>query len=105
MLNRETFKEKAAPKTKDVEIPEWEDTVRIRQFSAAELQDLGKLAKADDKLGMAQAIAACVVDESGGLVFSEKDIPEIQSYSAAGLIRLNAAINVFNGLAEDTTKN
>lgn len=109
MLNRESIRALAMPQTREVEIPEWGGAVTIRQFSADQLMRLialGKTKTEDEQRGMAEAIAASVVDpETGALMYTDADIPEIQSYSVAGLIRLNKAINEFNGLGDAAAKN
>ena len=101
MLNRSTIFEKGKPRTKVVEIPEWEDSVTIRELSAGQITKFADLAK-DDKLSSARSIAASVIDETGAQVFDETDdgLAQVLTLSAAGIIRLNKAINEFNGLTE-----
>jgi hypothetical protein len=92
MLNKEAILEAGKVKTKTVEIPEWGGEVIIRQLDASELLSL-----TNDVDGSMTA-ALSVVDESGARVFSDDDLPALRKLAAAGRLRLNRAINEFNGI-------
>lgn len=101
MLNKEAILEAGKVKTRTVEIPEWGGEVIIRQLDAAELLSL--TTDADGSMTAAMSI----VDESGNRMFSDEDLPLLRRMAAAGRLRLNRAINEFNGIGNlaETAKN
>lgn len=106
-MNRETLKGLAAPKIKDVEIPEWGGKFTIRQLTARQVADRKA---ADEDKSLAVSAAYSLVGDDGTLLYdatNEADLAEIQSFSIQGLLRLNEEIMEFNkvGKTEDAEKN
>lgn len=80
---------------KDVEVPEWGGTVRVRGMTGSERDDFEKdtLKIEDGEVATdrsnyrAKFLARCVVDEKNQLLFSEKDIQALGRKSHRALDR------------------
>lgn len=117
MLSRESFFSAAAPQTKIIKIPDWQDPICIRQISAGQSIEFqrknkntnGKAEENGDSNfwnDVAENIVASVVHEtSGEPLFTEADIPQILTLSTATLMYIQKEITVLNRLKEDTVKN
>lgn len=97
----------AKPRTKQVEVPEWNRAVTIRELSAEYvLKEITE--SSDSKINAAKMIVASLVDESTGeLVFADtpEDIAIVLGFGVQGVLRLGAAINAFNQPPADPIKN
>jgi hypothetical protein len=102
----EQFFKAAAPKTKPVDIPEFGETIAIRQLSVKAWMEIVRRREArngndpgSENLDfIADMVMYSVVDESSGeLMFTEADLPAIKGYAFNGLLRLNHEISAFNG--------
>lgn len=100
--------------TKDVEVPEWGGTVRVRSMTAAArdaLEEAYRQARRDGEPVSLRALyaQACIVDENGNPVFVEADIEALGKKSADALDRVYEAIVSLNKLApehvEEAAKN
>lgn len=94
--------------TRDIEVPEWGGTVRIRTLSGAELEDYqndimesrkGKK-RIDLRGSTAKLLVRVIVGESGEPEFSEGDIASLSALSARALQRVQDAALEMNGLKE-----
>ena len=79
--------------TIDVFVPEWKRTFRIKQLSAAQLQEIKDIPKED---GMAVMVALSVVDSNGDRLF--KDHKRLNGRSLAALNRIQDVALKLNGL-------
>lgn len=85
--------------TKDVPVPEWGGDVRVRTMSASERDQWenetygsGKVNTVDFR---ARFVALCLVDEAGVRVFTDEEVAELGTKSAAAMQRVfNAAQNL-----------
>ncbi len=82
--------------TRDVEVPEWGGTVRIRGLSGVERDEYEanrwrrRGNKYEPNLANARAnlVALCAVDEEGKRIFTNEDVKALGRKSAAALDRL-----------------
>lgn len=81
---------------KDVDVPEWGGTVRVRTMTGAE-RDAYELSLVEFRAGeavprrdnmRAKLLARCIVDEKGSVMFSEKEIVELGRKSTRAISRL-----------------
>lgn len=105
-------------KTVDVDVPEWGGTVRVSMMSGAardayedsiiDFDAKGKVTR-NLKNARAKLCAASIIDESGNLMFSEKEIDALGRKSAEALNRVFTAAQKLNALSdeqvEDLAKN
>lgn len=92
----------------DVDVPEWGGTVRVRGLSGAErdrfessvVEMHGKKVVVKSENMRAKLVALCVVDESGGRVFSDRDVEALGQKSASALQRVFEAAQRLSGLTE-----
>lgn len=95
--------------TKEVEVPEWGGSVLIAAMSAAsrdafEASMLDNKGKGDAKKLQnfrARFIAACIVDESGNRLFSDKDIVSLGRKSSAPISMLFDECRELNGMTDE----
>lgn len=88
-----------------VDVPEWGGSVLLRPLSAADQQEVMRLARmhADDPAAMATAnlrhlVLHTVVDADGQPLFTDADWPELLRKSASALNRIAAAASRINKL-------
>ena len=91
--------------TKDVEVPKW-GTVRISTMSGAardryESSCLGKNGTTNFDNIRARLVAACVVDEKGELMFTEKDIIALGKKSGEALGMLFHECEKLNAMTDE----
>ena len=93
--------------TRDVPVPEWGGTVRVRSISAAERDEFEEQTLAARREGRvlprnvrARMMAACIVGEDGQRLFSEDDIEALGDKSVAATDRVYAAVSELNALSE-----
>lgn len=102
--------------TKDVEVPEWGGTVRVRSMTAKDRDAFEATILEAQRAGLAapenvraRHAAACIVDEKGRQIFNEEDILALGQKSGAALARVYDAISSLNQLApehvEEAAKN
>ena len=115
MLTREAILAANDTPTRDVDVPEWCGTVRVRTMSARDRDALEFAAIAAREEGStvdnvrARYAAACIVDDKGNQVFTDEDITALGNKSGAALDRVYQAIAELNrimpGDIEDAAKN
>lgn len=93
--------------TRDVEVPEWGGTVRVRGLSGAnrDLYQQSQLEIHPDGTavttllnGRARLASLCIVDEDGNQLFSELEVGRLGQKSAAALERINAVVSELSAL-------
>jgi hypothetical protein len=87
--------------TKDVEIPEWGGSVRIREISAAEAEAAKEAAKGDGMQVFYGMIAKCVINEAGDPVFTLEQARQLTTKSNRPLMKLGKAVLGINGMGEE----
>jgi hypothetical protein len=102
--------------TKDIDVPEWGGTVRIRSmtatdrdaFEVAQLEAQREGRAAPDNI-RARYVAACIVGEDGQPLFDESEVTKLGNKSAMALDRVFSAITGMNsidaGAVEEAAKN
>ena len=101
--------------TREVAVPEWGGTVRVRTMSARDRDalELAALQAREDNTSVdnirARFAAACIIDDKGGQLFGLGDIEALGNKSAAALNRVYEAIAELNLIRpddiEDAAKN
>ncbi|MCA3255081.1 MAG: hypothetical protein INF91_05645 [Alphaproteobacteria bacterium] len=116
LLTREQILGAADQQTIDVEVPEWGGTVRVRSLTAGDRDRFEQAviaAQAAGKVGpdnvRARYVAACVVDEAGKPLFTDKDLEVLAAKSFAAMDRVFAAATKLNAFSaadiEELAKN
>lgn len=118
LLSRDAILNAKDRATKDVDVPEWGGSVRVRTMSGTERDNWeGTIAAMTDKSGKltkfdnlrAKLVALTVVDGEGNRLFKDDDIKALGKKSAAALDRVFAAAQSLNGMSnadiEELTKN
>lgn len=94
--------------TKDVEVPEWGGTVRIRTMSASERDKWESETYADGKVNTldfrARFCALCIVDEQGARLFTDEEVSTLGRKSAAALQRVFNEAQSLNALSNKDVK-
>jgi len=108
-LNREDILKAEDIPTRDVDVPEWGGTVRVRGLTGAD-RDLyqasmmtrmpnGDMAPEFGNI-TAKLVARAIVDEDGVPLFNELDIGRLGQKSAAALARVNTVAAELSGITE-----
>lgn len=92
--------------TKEVDVPEWGGSLLLSSMSAAhrdafEASMLDNKGKSDAKRLQnfrARFVAACIVNEDGQRLFSDKDVLDLGKKSAAVISRLFDEARTLNGM-------
>lgn len=114
LLTREQILDADDKKTEVVSVPEWGGEVMVSTMSGAERDriEAGIIGKNGGKNLVnvrAKFVAPCLVDESGKLLFTEKDLQKLGNKSVAALDRVFAVAQRLNRITdedvEDLAKN
>lgn len=97
-------------KSSDLFIPQWECTVRVREFTAGERADFAKFYESGPRTCSAKAVIWCVSDpETGKDVFETAHVDLLTKKSAAAVELILNEILQLSGIkkaaAEDLEKN
>lgn len=92
--------------TEELFIPEWGETVIIREFSGVERSEFEAAYRKqkdapDEVMLLATAVCMCVVDKNGDKVFTKEDIPTLNDKSSKALHRVFTAVMDFNTLTDE----
>lgn len=95
--------------TKDVEVPEWGGTVRVRALTGAERDKLeasvvkqqGRKQKMNLLDFRAKLVAGTAINEAGQLIFTEADIRALSQKSAGALDKVAAVASKLSGMSEE----
>lgn len=96
-------------RARDVEVPEWGGSVRVRGMMGTERDDYeqkmverrGNKIEANLTNARARLVSMCVIDEAGDRLFSESDVKQLGSKSAAALTRVYEVASQLSGLSAD----
>ncbi len=95
--------------TRDVEVPEWNGTVRVKALTGRERDEFEQSTVEQKKNGQvkqnltnfrAKLVALTVVDEDGAKVFTQKDVAYLGLKSAAALQRVFNVAAELSGMSE-----
>lgn len=88
---------------KDVQVPEWGGAIRLRQWSAADMQayEASVPEDGDGLTGLAKALVLAAVDEQGQALFTDADIPALVEKSAKVLVRLGKIVLDMNAIGAE----
>lgn len=94
---------------RDVEIPEWGGTVRVRTmtggerdaFEASLYEKVGEELKYRREHFRAKLLSKVIVDDKGARLFSDKDIEQLSGKSARALNRLFDVAQEINGISRE----
>ncbi len=107
LLTKDQILGKKDLKTTELDVPEWGGgTVRISTMSGRardrfEKSILSKNGELNHDNIRAKLLIACLVDENGELLFTEKDIIKLGNKSGAALERIFAKAQKQNRLSDD----
>lgn len=101
LLTREAILGAQDLKSQDVDVPEWNGTVRVRMMTGAERDAIGaKLLGADNKPDMMRyrllLVAACMVGEDGAALFGPDEVEQLAAKSSIALDRVFRAADALN---------
>ncbi len=96
-------------KTEDVEIPEWNSVVTVRELTGSERDEWessivivqGTEVKTDSKNLRAKLVALSVIDEKGERIFTMKQVAQLGKKSAAALDRIVDVAKKLSGIGKD----
>lgn len=84
---------------REVEVPEWNDSVYIRQLSAGDFAEMIDSAKKDDaERVMFLLVAYCLVDSNGERIIDADQVGELASKSKEAITRIYDEANKLTGL-------
>lgn len=98
-------------KTRTLEVPELDGSVRIQEMNSAQLMGLkfglqgrnGQLDTEKLKKLHAQTVINHVIDDNRQQIFSDEDMPALLQLSGGALKRIADAVGDLSGLADDDT--
>jgi len=87
---------------KDIEIPEWGGSVRVRGLSAAERDKFEMEAGVNNDLVNMRArfITTCIIDENGESLFSQKEATKIGEKNASVVNRIFDVVRDLSGMGD-----
>ncbi len=102
----------AAPRLKEVEVPEWAGSVFIRPLTIHEQAKLADLGTKYEKGSVVERMKNCtmrlvqwsVCDERGEALFETADLEPLMAKSASAFLRLQDAILALSGLTEESRR-
>ena len=108
LLNKEQILLAKDLPSRDVNVPEWGGTVRVRTMTGLErdsweasvFEMKGKEVQAKRENYRATLLARCIVDENNNRIFSDKDVLELGRKSALALDRLAEVAHELNGISK-----
>lgn len=108
LLSRDAILTADDRETRDVEVPEWGGTVRVRAMSGFERDkfETGMVETRGNKRVenytnlRAKLVALVVIDEDGKRLFTDKDVAALGTKSAAALQRVFNAAQELNGMSD-----
>jgi hypothetical protein len=95
---------------KEVEIPEWDGTVFVREFTAEERDQMELAFTRATKSGTAAAnlrgnvAVTCLCDENGERIFTDADAAKLKQHSAAILDRIFDACLELSGMGKNSVE-
>lgn len=94
--------------TRDIAVPEWGGTVRLRTLTGAErdafeadsIQQKGGERKVNLYNARARLLSLCIVDDNGGRIFSDSDVKALGRKSSRVMDRLVEECQKLNRISE-----
>lgn len=93
---------------RQVEVPEWNVTVRIKQMSLAEsmdfqaqMQDIPEGDNASSLRNMATFLSKCLCDDAGNRIFSDDEVHLLDTRSLEVIKRLVNIASEVNGIGDE----
>jgi hypothetical protein len=75
-----------------VEVPEWGGSVYVQEISAADAERI-----AEEKIGMVEFCAMCMVDKDGKPLFTEDQVADLSEKSTGAFRKVMSAVTQLNG--------
>lgn len=101
LLDRSAILQAQDVVTKDVPVPEWGGSIRVRTMTVAERNDFARRATVEDKVSVAAwLISVLAVNDSGAPLFTAEDVPELERRNFRAVDRVVQAILEVNGISE-----
>lgn len=103
MLNRDSILKAKDLKTVELEVKEWDGTIKLQTMTGHARQEYYRTTAGKDgtpKNVMEALIVACAVDDKGTPLFSQGDIHELSQKSAIAISRVFEAAAELNGLTQ-----
>jgi len=86
---------------RDVSVPEWGGTVRVRSLTGGQRSVLLSMTKdATPEDWIERLVAACVCDENGDPIFTQEDVRELKQKNSAALNRVFDAADDLNAVSD-----
>lgn len=106
LLSKEQILSAKDSKHKDIDVPEWGGKVRVSVMSGVARDQFESLVLADEDNGNRRAkyLSACIVDDNGDLMFTDKEVEALGRKSAKALDRLFDVALELNGITEDSVE-
>ena len=90
-------------KTEDLFVPQWGETVRVREFNAGERVDFVKDAQGQTRVATVRAVIACTLDpETGKPVFERAHQDMLVTKSAAAVELIGEKILKLSGILKES---
>jgi hypothetical protein len=93
--------ERRASEATTFSVPEWGGDVLVRRLSPKEVEATGLTDNIRDAGMFARLVAACLVDEDGGPLFTTADVEALQRADVESLTRVFLECIRVNGLSND----
>lgn len=101
LLNREAVLKVRDTETKDIPVPEWGGSIRVRTMTVAERNDFARRATSEDKVNVSSwLVSILAVNEKGDSLFTAEDVPELERRNFRAVDRVVKAILEVNGISE-----
>lgn len=102
----------AVIKTTEVDVPEWDGKVKVRELTSHEATELGfgmvsdegKIDRSQVPDMMAKAVALAAIDENGERLFSEDDVELLRQKSFGPIQRIANAVLNMSGMSKAKAK-
>jgi hypothetical protein len=92
-------------KTEDLFVPQWGETVRVREFNAGERVDFVKDAQSQTRLATVRAVIACTLDpENDNPIFERAHVDMLVTKSAAAVELIGEKILKLSGILKDAAE-
>lgn len=109
LLSKQQIIEASDLPTKDVNVPEWGGTVRVKTMTSAEKDAFEKtIFDAEGKINIvgmrAKLCAHTIIDENGNRVFSEFDIEKLSTKGSKAMERVFTIAQKLNNITDKDLK-
>ena len=99
-LGREDILNCIDARFQDVEVPEWDGTVRVRSLTGLQRSKLLEISeKIKTEEWIERVVAACICDENGNPIFTQEDVQKLAEKNSAALNRVFEVADRLNGMS------